>query len=55
VLTLVNGIGFAISTATIVLFVALATVWPLHSVLPWLAVGPAIGVWCLRPLMRQGA
>jgi MFS transporter, DHA1 family, inner membrane transport protein len=55
VLTLVNGIGFAISTATIVLFVALATVWPLHSVLPWLAVGPVIGVWCLRPLMRQGA
>jgi MFS family permease len=52
VLTLVNSIGFAISTATIVLFVHLAGVWPLHAVLPWLAVGPVIGVWCLRPLWR---
>ncbi|HET9206054.1 MAG TPA: MFS transporter, partial [Burkholderiaceae bacterium] len=52
VLTLVNSIGFAISTATIVLFVHLATVAPLHSVLPWLAIGPVIGVWCLRPLWR---
>ena len=52
VLTLVNSIGFAISTATIVLFVHLASVWPLHAVLPWLAVGPVIGVWCLRPLWR---
>jgi DHA1 family inner membrane transport protein len=52
VLTLVNSIGFAISTATIVLFVHLAGVAPLHAVLPWLAVGPAIGVWCLRPLWR---
>jgi hypothetical protein len=32
--------------------VHLASVWPLQSVLPWLAVGPAIGVWCLRPLWR---
>ena len=31
VLTLVNSIGFAISTATIVLFVHLASVWPLHA------------------------
>jgi MFS transporter, DHA1 family, inner membrane transport protein len=52
VLTLVNSIGFAISTATIVLFVHMAGVWPLHAVLPWLAVGPIIGVWCLRPLWR---
>ena len=52
VLTLVNSIGFAISTATIVLFVHLAGVAPLHAVLPWLAVGPVIGVWCLRPLWR---
>jgi MFS transporter, DHA1 family, inner membrane transport protein len=52
VLTLVNSIGFAISTATIVLFAHLASLWPLHAVLPWLAVGPAIGVWCLRPLWR---
>jgi MFS transporter, DHA1 family, inner membrane transport protein len=52
VLTLVNSIGFAISTATIVLFVHLASMWPLQAVLPWLAVGPVIGVWCLRPLWR---
>jgi hypothetical protein len=52
VLTLVNSIGFAISTATIVLFVHLAGLWPLQLVLPWLAVGPVIGVWCLRPLWR---
>ncbi|MBE7418737.1 MAG: MFS transporter [Ideonella sp.] len=55
VLTLVNCIGFAISTLTIVLFVQLAGAWPLHAVLPWLAVGPVIGVWCLRPLWREGA
>jgi DHA1 family inner membrane transport protein len=53
VLTLVNSIGFAISTATIVLFVYLASMWPLHAVLPWLAVGPVVGVWCLRPLWRD--
>jgi MFS transporter, DHA1 family, inner membrane transport protein len=52
VLTLVNSIGFVISTATIVLFVHLASTSPLHAVLPWLAVGPVIGVWCLRPLWR---
>lgn len=52
VLTLANCIGFAISTLSIVLFVQLAAAWPLHAVLPWLAVGPAIGLWCLRPLWR---
>ncbi|KNZ33210.1 MAG: MFS transporter [Methylibium sp. NZG] len=52
VLTLVNSIGFAISVATITLFSALATAWPLAQVLPWLAVGPVLGVWCLRPLLR---
>jgi DHA1 family inner membrane transport protein len=35
-----------------VLFAHLASLWPLHAVLPWLAVGPVIGVWCLRPLWR---
>ncbi|MEO8078967.1 MAG: MFS transporter [Caldimonas sp.] len=55
VLTLVNSIGFAISVATITAFVSLAAVWPLARVLPWLAVGPAIGVLCLRPLLQQGS
>ena len=55
VLTLVNSIGFAISVATITLFAGLATVWPLAQVLPWLALGPALGVWCLRPLLAPQA
>jgi MFS transporter, DHA1 family, inner membrane transport protein len=53
VLTFVNSIGFSISVATIALFAALATAWPLAQVLPWLAVGPALGVWSLRPLLRH--
>ncbi len=55
VLTLVNSIGFAISVATITLFASLATVWPLAQVLPWLALGPALGVACLWPLLRHPA
>ena len=51
VLTFVNAIGFSISVATIALFAALAAAYPLASVLPWLAVGPAIGLWFLRPLL----
>ena len=51
VLTLVNSIGFTISVVSIALFASLATVWPLGEVLPWLAVGPLIGVLCLRPLL----
>ncbi len=51
VLTLVNSIGFALSVLTITLFVELAAVWPLAQVLPWLAVGPVLGVLCLRPLL----
>jgi MFS transporter, DHA1 family, inner membrane transport protein len=53
VLTLVNCIGFALSVATITLFATLATVWPLAQVLPWLALGPALGVLCLRPLLKR--
>lgn len=52
VLTFVNSIGFSITTATIALFVALAAVLPLPQVLPWLALGPAIGLWFLSPLWR---
>jgi MFS family permease len=55
VLTLVNSIGFAISVATITLFAALAAAWPLALVLPWLALGPALGVWFLRPLLVRSA
>ena len=52
VLTLVNSIGFAISTLTIAAFGWLATVWPLAAVLPGLAVGPLLGWLALRPLTR---
>ena len=51
VLTLVNSIGFSLSVATIALFASLATVWPLAQVLPWLALGPVLGVLSLRPLL----
>ncbi|MFZ2650665.1 MAG: MFS transporter [Burkholderiaceae bacterium] len=51
VLTLVNCIGFSISVATITGFVFLATRWPLAQVLPWLALGPALGLLCMRPLL----
>lgn len=54
VLTFVNAIGFTLSVATIALFVALAARWPLALVLPGLAVGPAIGLFFLAPLVRAG-
>jgi len=53
VLTLVNSIGFGISIVSIQLFVALAQDHDLASVLPWLGLGPLLGVWALRPLWRS--
>ena len=55
VLTLTNSIGFAISIASILLFVSLAEQVPLGALLPWLAIGPALGLWALRPLWREDA
>jgi MFS transporter, DHA1 family, inner membrane transport protein len=52
VLTFANCIGFAISVVSIELFVRAAHAWPLADVLPWLAIGPALGLWMLRPLLR---
>ena len=52
VLTLTNSIGFAISALSIEVFVRAASTVPLAQVLPWLAVGPAIGLLALRPLLR---
>ena len=51
VLTFTNCIGFAISVASIQLFVALAQSVPLAGLLPWLAVGPVLGLWMMRPLL----
>jgi MFS transporter, DHA1 family, inner membrane transport protein len=53
VLTFSNCIGFAISVVSIELFVRAATVWPLAQVLPWLALGPALVLWMLGPLVRS--
>jgi MFS transporter, DHA1 family, inner membrane transport protein len=53
VLTLSNCIGFAISVLSIQLFVAAAQVWPLGWVLPGLALGPLLGLWAMRPLLRR--
>jgi DHA1 family inner membrane transport protein len=53
VLTFTNCIGFAISVVSIELFVRAVQVWPLGQVLPWLALGPVLGLWMLRPLLRS--
>ena len=52
VLTLTNSIGFAISAVSIELFVQLAQTVSLGQLLPWLALGPALGLLALRPLLR---
>ena len=54
-LTLVNCIGFAISALSIELFVRLAAAQPLALVLPWLALGPVLGLWLMRPLLGPTA
>ena len=54
VLTFTNCIGFAISIVSIELFVRASGAWPLSQVLPWLALGPVLGLWMLRPLLAQG-
>ena len=50
VLTLVNSLGFAISVISIEGFVRLSQVVPLSQLLPWLALGPLLGVLAMRPL-----
>ncbi len=53
VLTFTNCIGFAISIVSIEVFVRWAAQAPLATVLPWLALGPLLGVLALRPLWRS--
>ena len=55
VLTLTNSIGFAISIASILLFVALLPHVPMGWLLVGLAPGPALGLRALWPLMKQRA
>lgn len=52
VLTFSNSIGFAISVLSIELFVRAAQAYPLAAVLPWLALGPVLGLLAMRPLLR---
>lgn len=51
VLTLVNSAGFAISAVSIEFFVRWAETAPLAEVLPWIGLGPVVGLVCLRPLL----
>ncbi len=55
VLTLTNSLGFALSVATILGFTAAVQAVGLAAALPWLAIGPLLGVWVMRPLWRVGA
>jgi MFS family permease len=51
VLTLVNCIGFGISIVSIQLVALAARHYPLEWVLPWLAMGPLIGLCFLPPVV----
>lgn len=55
VLTFANCIGFAITIVSIELFVRAAQSVALPALLPWLGVGPVLGLWMLRPLCRSAA
>jgi len=52
VLTLTNSLGFAISIVSIELFTTLAQQHALGALLPWLGLGPLLGVLAMRPLWR---
>jgi MFS family permease len=53
VLTLTNSMGFALSIASILLFVSLSETVSLGALLPWLALGPGLGLWAMRRLVRE--
>ena len=52
VLTLTNSIGFAISIVSVELFTKLAQHHPLGTLLPWLGLGPLLGLLAMWPLLR---
>ncbi len=52
ILTFANCIGFAITVVSIELFMGGAQLIPLAKLLPWLALGPALGLYMMRPLLR---
>ncbi len=53
VLTMTNSLGFAVSIVSILTFTAWAEQAMLSQILPWLALGPAVGLWALWPLWRE--
>ena len=53
VLTLTNCMGFALSIVSIELFTSLAQEHLLASLLPWLGIGPLLGVLAMRPLLGK--
>ncbi|HMN81636.1 MAG TPA: MFS transporter [Burkholderiaceae bacterium] len=53
VLTMVNCVGFSISIVSIQLMAELAQQRPVQSVIPLLAIGPALGLLAMRPLLRR--
>ena len=53
VLTLTNCIGFGISIVSIELFTNLAKWHDLSTLLPWLGLGPLLGIWAMRPLLKK--
>jgi MFS family permease len=55
VLTLTNCIGFGISIVSIELFTNLAKWHDLSTLMPWLGLGPLLGIWAMRPLLKKSA
>lgn len=52
VLTLTNCIGFGISIVSIELFTSLSATVALSALLPWLCIGPLLGLLAMRPLLK---
>ncbi len=53
VLTLTNCIGFGISIVSIELFTSLTETAALSALLPWLSIGPLLGLLAMRPLLKN--
>ena len=53
VLTLTNCMGFALSIVSIELFTSLVQEHQLASLLPWLGIGPLLGIVAMRPLLSK--
>jgi MFS family permease len=53
VLTLTNCMGFALSIVSIELFTSLVQEHQLASLLPWLGIGPLLGIVAMRPLLGK--